>query len=322
MGDPRENGVQNAAGALRVDGAVSDGSLVRQAVSYGTTQRFFELFALPVALGRPFTVQDHVLGAPPVVILSDSLWRIAFGARGDIVGSSVIVAGTPARVIGVAHPAMRVPDGVDLWFNLYLPPTSIGHGLEGYVRVKPGTRPEALRDQMMQAMQALGRKYPDQDVGRAYALKPLIDATVGELRPILLILLSATGLLLLLAAVNVSNLLLARGTGRTREIAVRAALGASARRIVAQLVCESVLLSVAGGLVGMALAFAAVKLVMRFSGASLPRLDSVPFDIRVCAVGLAVMIVTGIAAGLLPALRLARTDIAALMNESGRTVRG
>ena len=315
-------GVLEAAGVLRVDGAVSDGSLVRQAVSYGATERFFELFALPVALGRPFTLQDHMLGAPRVVILSDPLWRTAFGARSDIVGASVMVAGTPARVIGVAHPSMRIPEGADLWFNLYLPPTSIGHGLDGYVRLRPGVGPEALRDQMTQAMNALGKKYPDQDVGRAYALTPLIDATVGELRPILLILLSATALLLLLAAVNVSNLLLARGTGRTREIAVRAALGASAGRIVVQLVCESVLLAVTGGIVGMGLAFAAVKLVMRFSGATLPRLDAVPFDLRVCLVGAVVMIVTGVAAGLLPALRLARSDIATLMNESGRSIRG
>ena len=318
----RMNGVLEAAGVLRVDGAVSDGNLVRQAVSYGATERFFELFGLPVALGRPFTLQDYMRGAPRVVILSDPLWRTAFGARPDIVDSSVMVAGTPARVIGVAQPSMRIPDGADLWFNVYLPPTSIGHGLEGYVRLKPGVRPEALRDQMTQAMTALGKKYPDQDIGRAYALTPLIDATVGDLRPILLILLSATGLLLLLAAVNVSNLLLARGTGRTREIAVRAALGASAGRIVVQLVCESVLLAVVGGIVGMGLAFAAVKLVMRFSGARLPRLDSVPFDLRVCAVGVVVMIITGVAAGLLPALRLARSDVAALMNEGGRSIRG
>jgi len=318
----RIDGVEDAAGVLRVDGAVSDGNVVRQAVSYGTTERFFDLFALPVALGRTFTMQDHLQGAPRVVILSDPLWRGAFGARNDIVGAFVMVAGTPARVIGVANPAMKVPDGADLWFNFYLPPTSIGHGLDGYVRMKPGVRPEALRDQMTQAMDVLGRKYPDQDVGRAYALRPLIDATVGELRPILLILLSATGLLLLLAAVNVSNLLLARGTGRTREMAVRAALGASAGRIVFQLVCESVLLAVVGGVVGMALAFGAVKLVMRFSGAKLPRLDFVPFDLRVWTVGLAVMILTGVAAGLLPALRLARSDVASLMNESGRSIRG
>jgi putative ABC transport system permease protein len=318
----RMNGVQEAAGVLRVDGAVSDGSIVRQAVSYGATERFFELFALPVALGRPFTPQDYVLGAPRVVILSDPLWRAAFGARPDIVGSSVMVVGTPARVIGVASPSMHVPDGADLWFNLYLPPTSIGHGLDGYVRLKPGVAPEALRDQMTQAMDTLGKKYPEQDLGRAYALTPLIEATVGQLRPILLILLAATGLLLLLSAVNVSNLLLTRGTARTREIAVRAALGASARRIVTQLVWESVLLAFAGGIVGMALAFTAVKLVMRFSGARLPRLDSVPFDMRVYVVGVIVMVVTGLAAGLLPAVRLAQSDIAALMNESGRSVRG
>lgn len=318
----RMTGVQEAAGAVRVDGAVTDGSLVRQAVSYGVTERFFDLFALPVALGRPFVVQDHTPGAPRVVILSHALWQSAFGGRSDIVGSAVMVAGTPARIIGVAAPDLNVPDGADLWFNIYLPPTSIGHGIEGFVRLTRGTRADALRDQMAQAMNALGKKYPDQDVGRAYALRPLIDATVGNLRPILLILLAATGLLLLLSAVNVSNLLLARAAGRTREIAIRAALGASSAGIVVQLVAESVALAIAGGIAGTLAAFAAVKLVLRFTGAHLPRLDTVPFDGRVLAVAFLVMVATGIAAGLLPALRLARSDISALMNESGRSVRG
>jgi putative ABC transport system permease protein len=316
------DGIAAAAAALRLDGAVATDSMVRQAVSYGVSEQFFDLFGVPVAVGRQFVHEDHIPKAPRVVVLSNALWLSAFGGRADVIGTNVIVGGTPARVVGIAKPEFDVPAGADLWYNIALPQTSIGHTYEAYVRLKPHVTVDTLRDRMAQAMVVLGQKYPDQDNGRAYALRPLLEQTVGDLRPILMILFSATGLLLLLAAVNVTNLTLARGSDRTREIAIRAALGASARVIVLQLVCESLLLAMAGGVLGLAAAYAAVRLLMRFGGSHLPRLDAVSFDMTV--IGLAVVLVaaTGILVGLLPALRLAGGDISVLMNESSRSVRG
>jgi len=317
-----QDAIADVAGALRVDGAVASGTIVRQAVGYSVSDRFFDLFGIPVAAGRAFAPDDHVPRAPRVVVLSHALWQSAFGGRGDVVGASVTVAGTPARVIGVARPEFDVPAGADLWLNGALPPTGIGHIYEGYLRLRPGVTVDAIRDRMAGAMEALGRKYPDQDVGRAYRLRPLLEVTVGDLRPILLILFSATALLLLLAAVNVTNLMLARGTARSRDIAVRAALGASRSRIVGQLVTESVLLALAGGAAGIAGAYAAVRLLMRFGGSTLPRLDAVPFDGTVIALALGVIVATGILVGIAPAFRFATSDIAALMNDTGRSVRG
>lgn len=314
--------VQEVAAVFRVDGAISDGAVVRQAVSYGASERFFDLFALPLAAGRSFAAEDYVRQAPRVIVLSHALWQSAFGGRPDAIGAAVNVGGIPARIVGIARPEFDVPAGADLWYNLYLPPTGIGHTYEGFMRMRPGVTTEAVRGRMAQAMQTLGRKYPDQDDGRAYAVRPLLDFTVGDLRPILLILLSATALLLALAAVNVSNLMLARSTARTREIAIRAALGASAARISLHLLMESVLLAAVGGIAGVALAYAGVRLMMRIGGARLPRLDAVPFDGTVVAVAAAVVLLTGIFVGIAPALRLSRCDIASLMNNAGRTATG
>lgn len=314
--------VTAGAAALRVDGAVATDAIVRQAVAYGVSEQFFDLFGLPVALGRAFAREDHVPRAPRVVVLSHGLWQSAFGGRPDVVGTVLTVGGAPARVVGVARPEFNVPGGADLWFNIALPPTSIGHTYEAYVRLKPHAGVGAIRDRMDQAMAALGRKYPDQDTGRAYALRPLLEQTVGDIRPTLLILFGATGLLLLLAAVNVTNLTLARGSDRTREVAIRAALGATSRAIVGQLVCESILVAIGGGVLGVAAAYAAVRLLMRFGGSRLPRLDAVNFDMTVLGLAVAVVLLTGLLVGVLPALRLARSEIGMLMNESGRTVRG
>jgi putative ABC transport system permease protein len=316
------NAVAAAAAALRLDGAVATDAMVRQAVAYGVSEQFFDLFGVPVALGRSLAREDHVPRAPRVVVLSSALWQSAFGGRPDVVGTVVTVGGAPARVVGVARPEFNVPAGTDLWYNIALPQTSIGHTYEAYIRLKPRVPVDAIRDPMAQAMETLGRKYPDQDAGRAFALRPLFEQTVGDMRPILLILFSATGLLLLLAAVNVTNLTLARGSDRTREIAIRAALGASSRLIVTQLLCESVLLAIAGGVLGVAAAYAAVRLLMRFGGSHLPRLDTVRFDTTVLVLAVALVMVIGIVVGILPALRLAGSDISLLMNESGRTVRG
>jgi putative ABC transport system permease protein len=315
-------GVTAAAAALRLDGAIATDSMVRQAVSYGVSEQFFDLFGVPVALGRQFAPEDHILRAPRVVVLSHALWQSAFGGRPDVIGTVMTVGGLPTRVVGIARPDFNVPAGADLWYNVALPQTSIGHTYEAYVRLKPHTTVETIRGRMTQAMEVLGRKYPDQDNGRAYALRPLFEQTVGDLRPILLILFAATGLLLLLAAVNVTNLTLARGSDRAREIAVRSALGAGGRLIITQLVCESVLLAIAGGLIGVAAAYAGIRILTRFGVSHLPRLDTVSFDITVLALAVTLVMVTGVLVGILPALRLAGSDLSLLMNESGRTVKG
>ncbi|HEX5474627.1 MAG TPA: ABC transporter permease [Vicinamibacterales bacterium] len=310
------------AGAVRMDAALTTDVSARQVVAYGVTDGFFDLFGLPMAAGRAIGPADDVRGAPPVVVLSHALWSTQYGARRDVVGSTILLRDHAVRVVGVAAPDFDEPAGTDVWFNTYAAPDDIGHYFEGYVRLKPGTSLDSLRVPMEGTMAALGRKHPDQDLGRAYRLRPLLEATVGDFGPILLILFGATGLLLVLAVVNVTNLMLARSTGRAREIAVRAALGASRRRILVHLVAESLLLSAVGGVVGLAGAYAAVRVLLRIGGSRLPRLDALTFDVTVVGFAAALAIASGLLVGIVPALRLARGDIARVMNDTGRSVRG
>lgn len=293
----------------------------RQVAAYEVSSDFFDLFGLPMAVGRAIGPSDAVRGAPSVAVLSHALWESAYGSRRDVVGMAITFMDHPARVIGVAPPDFDVPHATDLWTNAYVPET-IGHGYDGYLRLKPGSTLEALQPAMTEAMAALGPKYPDMEVNRAYRVTPLLTATVGDLGPILIILFAATTLLLVLAAVNVTNLMLARGTARAREIAVRAALGAGPRRIILQLVTESLMLAIAGGAIGAAAALVGVRALLRLGGANLPRLAALSFDGRVLAFVAAIVLVTGVLVGVAPALRMADTDISLLMNESGRGVRG
>lgn len=314
--------IQTIAMGLPLQGAtITVGNDARQVAAYGVSGAFFDLFGLPMALGHAIAPSDAVRGAPSVVVLSHALWESAYGARPDIIGSAITFMDHPARVIGVAPAPFAVPDQTDLWTNLYIQ-EGIGHTYDGYLRLKPGTTLEALQPAMTQAMGSLGPKYPDMEVNRAYRVTSLLTATVGDLGPILVILFAATALLLVLAAVNVTNLMLARGTARGREIAVRAALGAGRVRIIAQLVTESLILAIAGGALGIAAAFAGVRALLRLGGAHLPRLAQLSFDARVLAFAAIVVIVTGVLVGLTPALRMADADISLLMNESGRGVRG
>ena len=313
--------VSGVACTIRLNGTIDTDNEPRQVVAYAVTDHFFDLFGVPVHAGRAINAQDDVRGAPSVVVLSHGLWQNAFGGRSDIVGQSITMSGHPARIVGIAPPGFDVPTGTDLWTNAYFP-FSVGHALEGFVRARPGVPVERLRSRMNQTFVELARKYPDQEAGRAYAVRPLLDATVGRLGPILLILFGATALLLVLAAVNVTNLMLARTTSRVREIAVRAALGASRRRIIAQLLSESVLVAIGGAVGGAALAYVAIHVLLRFGAGRLPRLGSLSMDFTTVAFVAFVAGLTGVLIGIVPALRMADTDISRLMNESGRSIRG
>ena len=174
----------------------------------------------------------------------------------------------------------------------------------------------------MAVMAGVARDSPVSASGRVYVTRPLVESIVGDLAPILVIVLSATGLLLALACVNVTNLLLARGAARAREMAVRVSLGASRGRIVRQLLTESILLSMAGAIVGVAAAYGFVRLLLAVGASELPRLDQVAFDGRVLMFALVALIASGLVVGFAPALRLAATDVKTLINESGRSTSG
>ena len=187
------------------------------------------------------------------------------------------------------------------------------------MRVKPGTTIERARSEMEGVMAGVARDFPPSADNRVYVVRPLVESIVGELGPILVVVLSATGVLLVLACVNVTNLLLARGAARAREMAIRVTLGAGRGRIVRQLLTESMLLATVGAVVGVFGAYAFVRLLLTLGASQLPRLDAVSFDRSVLLFAVAALVVSGTLVGFAPALRLAATDVNTLMKEGGRS---
>jgi putative ABC transport system permease protein len=301
----------------------------------GAGEGFFDVFGLPLALGRTFTPDEHLPitgpgGPPPSVVISYPLWRDLYGGDPDIVTKSLNVLEFNGNIpiVGVAARDFDTPAGTDVWFNVRLDikgaatgsaPGSQGHGLDVYLRIKPGTPPERLENEIGGIMRILGREFPVMADKRVFTSRTLVEVLVGDLSTTLIIVLSASALLLLLACVNVTNLLLARGAVRIREMAVRVALGATRGRIVRQLVTESLVLAGGGAVAGVALAFAAVRLLLAFGVSELPRLDAIPFDAPVLLFAVGLVLVSGVVVGLAPALRLAATDIRSLMNDGGRS---
>jgi predicted permease len=297
-------------------------------VTASVTDGFFELFGLSYTLGG-FTKEHFEMkrGAPEVVI-SHRLWREVFSSDPKVLGKTIRLAeagSMPPTIVGVASPDMNVPQNGDVWFNVRLNPqgTDFAHVFDGYLRVRPGTTDEQLQKTMTDVAKGLERDYPGPQTNRIFIVESYMNAIVGDLRPILIIVLSATGLLLLLACVNVTNLLLARGTLRGREMAARSALGANRGRLVRQMLTESGVLAAIGTVVGVAVAYAAVTGFLAYGASEhLPRLETVPFDWQVLAFTIAVLVAVTILVGLVPAIQLSGTNIQALINQGGRSVRG
>jgi putative ABC transport system permease protein len=315
--------VERAAGTNQNDLTLlrDDGAPMKTTV-YGVSEGFFELFGLPMTLGG-FTPDSYVANGPPkAVIISRRAWRDVFSSDPAIVGKPIHFAEITMNIAGVAPEGFDVPHNADFWTAIGLNPTDVGHAWEGYVRLKHGSSLTQAKGEMGAIMDGVAREYPASSKNRIYVVKPLVDQIVGDLSSILIVVLSATGLLLVLSCVNVTNLLLARGAARAREMAVRVALGASRSRIVRQLLTESVILATVGAASGLALAYGGIRLMMSAGAGKLPRLDAISFDSNVLLFALATMAVCGIIVGFAPALRLAATDLKTLMNESGRSASG
>jgi predicted permease len=254
----------------------------------------------------------------PAVVISTRLWTSLYNSDPDVVGKPIRFAEFSSTVSGVAPRGFDIPHGADIWLAERTPAGDLNHGREGFMRLKPGANYERTKNEMTNAISALAADNLT-DKARIYVTKPLVDQIVGDLGPILVIVLSATGLLLLLACVNVANLLLARGAARGREIAVRAALGAGYGRLVRQLLTESFVLATIGTVSGVILGAIGLRALLAFGASKLPRLDGVPFDWRVLVFTLVMLLVTGAIIGLAPAIRMLRSDLKALMNDGSRS---
>ncbi len=213
---------------------------------YGVTEGFFELFGLPMTMGgfkhddfTPFPPPPPNAppqpGPPPTVVISTRLWKQLYNSDPAVVGKPIHFAEFNSTIAGVAPRDLDIPHGADIFFAQRTPATDVNHGQEAFLRLRRGATIERAKGEMATVMGGLANDFPASDRNRVYVSRPLVDSIVGDLGPILIIVMSATGLLLLLACVNVANLLLARGAARAREMAVRAALGAGWSRLVRQL---------------------------------------------------------------------------------------
>jgi putative ABC transport system permease protein len=286
------------------------------------TQNYFNLFGATVVLGRTFTPQEDAPNGGKVVMLSYNLWQRKFGGDKGLLGKSLSLGNEPYTIVGVIGNQFVPDPAADIWLPFQFPPVSNdnNHFFQVAARLRPGVTLAAANVQLKIATAEYQRERGEKDQDWRFLVQPLRDSVVGDARSSLLILLGACGLVLLIACSNVANLQLARASGRKREFAIRAALGAGRRRIIRQLLTESVLLSVIGGVLGSILGFAGVRALLVFSPPGLPRIgedgSAVGVDWRVLAFTLTVSLATGILFGLFPAFSAAGTDVNSTLKES------
>lgn len=292
---------------------------------------YFEVFGAPVMLGRVYTEEEDRPGGPHVLVISNGLWRSRFAGDPAIIGKTIELTGEPYQIIGVLGSTFKTDPPTEIWLPLQPDPNSTnqGHYLLCAARLRPGITLAQAQAAMKLSAVEFRRKYPGglMDPKESATAVPLRDMVVAGARTALLILLGAVGFVLLIACANVANLLLARATLREREIAIRSALGAERPRIVFQLLTESVLLSLVGGVLGLLLGYAGVRALLALNPVDIPRIgehgSAVVLDWRVLAFTLFVALFTGILFGLVPAFSSSRTDLTVTLKEgSSRTGSG
>jgi len=291
------------------------------------TPELFSLFGEKPLVGRMFFSEDGKHGAPPVVILSENLWRGAFGADPNTIGSSINLDKRSFTVIGIMPTAFRFPlvtESEQLWIPLVQDPLfgswmdrRGGHWLQVTGRLKPGVSMTQAQAELDAISARFAKEFPAENDGWKIRMVPLQEMIVGDAKSPLLVLLGAVGLVLLIACANIANLLLTRATSRAREIAVRTTLGAGRVRIVRQLLSETVVLGLLGGVTGIALAYWGVQALSSLLPPSLPRVNAVRVDNLVLGFALFLSIIASCAFGLAPALFAANANLQASLREGG-----
>ncbi len=292
------------------------------------TSDFFPLLGVKPILGRTFLPSEDVLGVSNAVAISASLWSRKYGSSPEVIGKGIALDGREYTIVGVIPTdfavSLRGFQGVDIygpmggWPTPALRSRTAGLGIHGFGRLKPGVSLEQARADMEIVTRHVAEVYPNAAKGTRATLTPLKEELVGRVRPFLLLLLGAVGIVLLIACVNVANLMLARATGRTREMAVRSALGAGMGRLIRQMLTESVLLALTGGALGLAIAAAGTRAALDALPATLPRAMEVTMDARVLLFSILLSVFAGILFGLIPALRMARGNVSETLKEGGR----
>jgi putative ABC transport system permease protein len=298
------------------------------------TSNLMSVLGASAQLGRTFQPDDDEHQDRSIVLLSDGLWRRRFGADQNVVGRTITIDETPHIIVGVMGRGFQFPSRSDLWVlgrNRGAVPTSLisqvptndwvherdAHFIRVIGRLRPGVTLSQAQSDIAGITRKLEQDFPKTNGGLGSNVVPLHTQVVGDVRGMLFILLGAVGFVLLIACTNVANLMLSRATQRDREIAIRTAVGASRLRLIRQLLTESLLLSIVGGLAGLVVSIWAVDLFVKLSPGDIPRLDEASVDLRLLGFTLLVSLLTGVGFGLLPAFQATRTNLNTALKEGG-----
>jgi putative ABC transport system permease protein len=288
------------------------------------TAGLFPLLGVEAREGRTFLPEEDKAGSAPVVMLTYGLWQRRFGGSREIIGKPITLDSRPYTVVGVLPPGFQLLQPADVFvpfvpWAVTLPDDRNWHpGIIAIARLKPGVSRETARAEMVGITKRLEEQYPDYNTGTSADVVGLQEQLVQNVRPALILLLGAVSLVLLIACVNVANLLLARASSRGREVAIRTAMGAGRGRVVRQLLTESVLLSLGGGLLGIFFAWASLGPLLKISAGSVPQVVPIELDRSVLVFTFVVSLITGLFFGLVPALRTAKLDLRETLNEGSR----
>jgi predicted permease len=293
------------------------------------TSDFFSILGVKPLLGRFFAPGEDLIGAGPIAVISQDLWRTKFASASEVVGRSLTLDGTSYTIVGVVPAGVQFPLSssatrlevfvpLGQWKNNLLNSRSAGLGLHGIGRLRPGVTLAQAETDMQSVSNSLATAFPNDDKGISAKIIPLKQWMVGGVRPLLLVLLGSVGFVLLIACVNVATILLARSTGRTREFAIRAALGATQGRVTRQLLIESMVFALAGGGLGLILAAWGTRAAIAALPTTLPRASEIGLDARVLLFTLAISILAGVLFGLAPAIKMSVLKLQDPLKEGGR----